>query len=307
MTKLTLSTSNSQLLRRLVQEESGSEHDTLQVLRAALADQPAQPKMTSASPAIPTTSTTSTTADSATPIVVDHFALIDIASWVHTDSAAAESSIDKARLKLSSLVAGACVYIPPKPVFKRSKELEESLAAIQRAQEQADYQRMSSTTTASATGYKIPTSYVNIAGVDPTLSLHQRISSHTAFPHLSSSNTLVGQEEEQAWKDAQRQLSVILNIFLSTLATATAAWWASGNARIGNKVLVSMLVALVTAVAEIVLYNRYSVYVKESKKIKSNRMKGSDAKPTLADFKPLQLDNASKSKSQSAPSSKEPS
>lgn len=163
-----------------------------------------------------------------------------------------------------------------------------------------------STTTAASSGYKIPTSYVNIAGVDPTLSLHQRISSHAATPQLSS-HTLVGQGEEQAWKDAQRQLSVILNIFLSTLATATAAWWASGNANVANKVLASMLVAVVTAVAEIVLYNRYGVYVNESKKIKTSRMKGSDVKSEMADFKPLQLDSALKRKAQSAPPSKEPS
>ncbi|CBQ69927.1 conserved hypothetical protein [Sporisorium reilianum SRZ2] len=301
MTKLTLSTSNSRLLRQLALQ-SDSEHDAVQTLRAALNDQPAQPKMTAASAAVPTSSTAT---DSDAPVVLDHTILVRIASWAQGDSATTELSVDKARLKLSALVTGSRVYIPPKPVFERSKQLEESLAAIKRAQEQAEYQRMS--TTSASTGYKIPTSYVNIAGVDPTLSLHQRISSHAASPHLSSSFALLGQSEEQAWKDAQRQLSVILNIFLSALATATAAWWASGTASVGNKVLASMLVALVTAVAEIVLYSRYSVYVSESKKIKSNRMKGSDVKAGLGEFRPLQLDSGSKSKTQPAASSKEPS
>ena len=140
--------------------------------------------------------------------------------------------------------------------------------------------------------YKIPSSYVNIAGVDPTLTLSQRISSHSQFPHHStstSSRQLLREDEEQAWKDAQRQLSVILNIFLSTLATATAAWWASGHASMPNKVLVSMLVAAITALAEIVLYNRYSVYVEQSKKIKTSRMKESDAKTGMPEFRPLQF------------------
>lgn len=306
MTKLVLSTANSQLLRRLAQE-SGSEDDAVQSLKTALEDQPARPKMTADSPAVPTVSTAT---DSAAPIVLDHSVLIRIASWAQGGRAASQLSIDTAKLKLSALVAGSRVYVPPKPVFERSKQLEDSLAAIRRAQEQAEYQRMSTSTAnnAASGGYKIPTSYVNIAGVDPTLSLHQRISSHAAAaPHLSSSRALVGQGEEQAWKDAQRQLSVILNIFLSTLATATAAWWASGNASVGNKVLASMLVAILTAVAEIVLYSRYSVYVDESNKIKSNRMKGSDVKSGLPDFKPLQLSSTTKGISQSSPSSKEPS
>ncbi len=59
----------------------------------------------------------------------------------------------------------------------------------------------------------------------------------------------------------------------------------------GHKVLVSMLVAVVTAVAEVVLYSRYQVYVKESKKIKKGRMTGSDVnkKGGIEGFKPLQL------------------
>lgn len=192
------------------------------------------------------------------------------------------------------------------------KELEDSLAAIKRAQEEAEYQRISSVSAKpiSAVGgaYKIPSSYVNIAGVDPSLDLAQRISSHirsqsqsqSKFQSLNPSDSVFRQEnEDQAWKEAQRMLSVILNIFLSTLATATAAWWASGSASVGHKVLISMLVALVTAVAEVVLYNRYSVYVKESKKIKSNRMKGSDTNKHAGrnwEFKPLQLDSGGSAK-----------
>ena len=149
---------------------------------------------------------------------------------------------------------------------------------------------MSSSSTAASSGYKISSSYVNIAGVDPTLSLAQRIASHTQSPTAMPTRTQLGTAEEQAWKDAQHTLSVILNIVLSTLATATAAWWASGNASAPRKLLVSMLVALITALAEVVLYNRYSVYVKQSKQIKRDRMQGSDLSRGRHEFKPLQLD-----------------
>ncbi|GAC97704.1 hypothetical protein PHSY_005291 [Pseudozyma hubeiensis SY62] len=306
MTKLVLSVINSEMLRQLARSID-SDHDAVQSLKAALLDQPEQPKMTTESPAVPTNATASTT--SAEPVVLEHLVLIGIASWARTEVASQRSSVDLTQLKVASLVTGAHVYVPPKPVFKRSQQLEDSLAAIRKAQELAEYQRMSSTTTTSSSrAYNIPSAYVNIAGVDPTLSLSQRItSSHTTSPHLSSSN-VSRQEEEQAWKDAQRQLSVILNIFLSALATATAAWWASGNASVGNKVLTSMLVGVVTAVAEIVLYSRYSVYVSESRKIKTSRMKGSDVKAGIEGFRPLQLDrvgNTPKASTRLKPSAKE--
>ncbi|KAJ9475539.1 hypothetical protein PHBOTO_005617 [Pseudozyma hubeiensis] len=298
MTKLVLSASNSELLRQLVRSIE-SDHDAVESLKAALLDQPEQPKMTTESPAVPAAATASTA--SAEPVVLEHLVLIRIASWARTEAESRTSSVGSTQLKLASLVTGARVYVPPKPIFKRSQQLTDSLAAIRKAQELAEYQRMSSTTTPSSSrAYNIPSAYVNIAGVDPTLSLSQRITSHTTLPHLSFSN-VSRQEEDQAWKDAQRQLSVILNIFLSALATATAAWWASGNASVGNKVLTSMLVGIVTAVAEIVLYSRYSVYVRESKKIRTSRMKGSDVKDGIEGFRPLQLDrvkNATKKSTQ---------
>ncbi|KAJ1597595.1 hypothetical protein NDA14_005240 [Ustilago hordei] len=282
MTKLVLSAANSQLLKQVAQTA-----DAVQSLKAAFADQPDQRLMTTHSPAVPSTSSK----DTPNSVVLDHKVLITIASWASNINPSAQPSLDLEKLRLSSLVRGSQVYIPPKPVFQRSEELEQSLAAIRRAQEEAEYQRMSSTTTSNTSGaYRIPSSYTNIAGVDRSLSLTQRIHAQTGSPQQP--NSLLGEGEEQAWKDAQRLLSVILNIFLSTMATATAAWWASGNASAGHKVLVSMLVAVVTAVAEIILYIRYSVYVKESKKIKDNRMKGSDVKKGLPRFKPLQLDRA---------------
>lgn len=276
MTKLVLSAASSKLLRRIAGETS-SDDDAVQQLKAELLGQPGSKKMTEQSPAVP-----STEIDNKPPerIVVSHTVLISIASWAIRNSVTPDSTA----LKLSNLVKGSSVYIPPKPTFKRSKELEDSLAAIRRAQEEAEYARISSSTP-NTSSYRIPSSYVNIAGVDPTLPLSQRFSSSS-----NTSTSLMGRkEEEEAWKDAQRTLSVILNIFLSTLATATAAWWASGNASAQSKVMASGAVGLITALAEVVLYNRYYVYVKESGKIKKGRMKGSDLKSHSSDFKPLQL------------------
>lgn len=297
MTKLVLSAASSSLLRK-VAEESNSNHHAVQQLKAALLDQP-EAKMTAQSPAVP-----DIPVNAPERLVLEHTILISIASWTSTDI----STSARTALKLSNLVIGSHVYLPPKPVFHRSKELESSLASIKRAAERAEYQRMSTSTPAAPGSYRIPSSYVNIAGIDPTLSLSQRLSASLPSQHSALSR----EGEEEAWKDAQRQLSVILNIFLSTLATAVAAWCASGNAAPGQKVLVSMLVATVTVVAEVVLYNRYHVYVGESKKIKGSRMKGSDVKGDGAEFKPLKLDrdpaqSSNKEKKAASASKKDPS
>ncbi|SNX86662.1 uncharacterized protein MEPE_05371 [Melanopsichium pennsylvanicum] len=299
MTKLVLSQANSQVLRRLAQQ-SDADYGALQSLRRALKeDQPETPKMTASSPAIPNTNSSNTELS----IVLDHQVLLGIASWAQSNTP--PINVDSTQLKLSSLVSGSHVYIAPKPAFHRSKELEESLVAIRRAQEQAEYSRISTSSTYNPSSYKIPSSYANISGVDPSLPLTARINSqfqtHSRFPQTSSYLDHPSQNregEDQAWKEVQQTLSVILNIFLSTLATATAAWWASGNANVSHKVLISMMVAIVTAVAEVVLYNRYSVYVRESRKIREKRMTGSDVKNTGRgseefEFRPLQLTSSS--------------
>ncbi|GAC75559.1 hypothetical protein PANT_16d00039 [Moesziomyces antarcticus T-34] len=293
MTKLILSPTISRRLREIA--ATNSQHDALQSLRAALADQPLQQaeKMTAQSPAVPAPSAEK----QEQAVVLEHTLLISIASWASTQLGADGNGGDDGAFKLSALVRGSRVHVPPKPVFLRSKELEQSLAAIRKAQEQAEYSRMSSSTTHTTGAYKIPSSYTNIAGVDPTLPLAQRFASSTPTSLDPASRKAMAENEEQAWRDAQRQLSVMLNIFLSALATATAAWWASGNASPARKVLVSMFVALVTALAEIVLYNRYHIYVSQSKKIKATRLKGSDVKSNLPpSFAPLQLDTLQPSK-----------
>lgn len=232
------------------------------------------------------------TFDSSPRLILDHTLLVSISKWVLSDQADGVKD-NPAQWKLSSLVSGSEVYIPAKPKFERSKELEESLAAIQRAQEEAEYSRMSTSGApilGSAKPFSITTAglsraYTNIAGTDPTLPLRARIATQYGNVGLAPIKQQTLAEEEE-WKNVQRQLSVILNVFLSVMATATAAWWASGNADVAAKVLISLAAALITGLAEIVLYNRYQVYVTESRKYGKKRMTGSDLR-SRTDFQPL--------------------
>lgn len=112
MAKLILSPANSALLRRLAEEGSGTNQDAIQALKMALNAQ--QPKMTVDSPAIPATDK-----DAQQAVVLDHTLLIKVAAWAQDDANVGASEEDVMKLKLSSLVVGSQVYVPPKPVFQR--------------------------------------------------------------------------------------------------------------------------------------------------------------------------------------------
>ena len=113
MTKLVLSPATSQLLEQIARETT-SNHDAVESLKAALLEQTSRPKMTTQSPAVPSTGSTETS------VVLDHRVLIGLASWAHSeDASSSQSAVDPVKLKLSSLVVGSHVYIPPKPAFER--------------------------------------------------------------------------------------------------------------------------------------------------------------------------------------------
>ncbi|PWY99324.1 hypothetical protein BCV70DRAFT_200898 [Testicularia cyperi] len=314
MPRLVLSPTVSSRLCSIAAYQSADEGKGTPIdeLRHAIRDQPAvkPDKVTASGPAVPSP-VLDRDATQVASLVVDHKLLIALAAWSQSSAASVVTSTISTRdLTLSQLVAGCHVYVPPKPVFHRSKELEDSLAAIRKAQEEAEYLQMSTHTFKGSGGSVRPfalsnlagrsdasqgisKAYTNIAGTDPSLPLTQRIAAQYG---LSDSNGISSKQqkaaEEEQWNEVQRQLSVILNVFLSVVATATAAWWASGTAAIATKVLTSLAVAVITAIAEIVLYNRYRIYVSNSKRYGKSRMKGSDLKSSSSaesQFRPLKL------------------
>lgn len=115
MTKLILSPTISRRLREIA--ATNSQHDALQSLRAALADQPLQQaeKMTAQSPAVPAPSAEK----QEQAVVLEHTLLISIASWASTQLGADGNGGDDGAFKLSALVRGSRVHVPPKPVFLR--------------------------------------------------------------------------------------------------------------------------------------------------------------------------------------------
>ena len=78
-------------------------------------------------------------------------------------------------------------------------------------------------------------------------------------------STLPEKTLAQEWRDTARELSAVVNVLVSMMAVATAAWWASGGlgqaARSGNnygiRVLFSLLASIGIGAAESFLYYRF--------------------------------------------------
>lgn len=163
------------------------------------------------------------------PVRLPHVVLADVAAW------ARDARPDNESLMLVRLLQGSTLYHPPPPVYERPRELDESLEAIRRAQEQQEYERMTST---EKPGPAAPYA-VRAAG--------------TARP--TGKHALL--EERRAWRETRSQLSATANIMLSMVAVAVAAWWSGGTADATWKTLVALALAAVMGIAEYALYARY--------------------------------------------------
>ncbi|KAN0062847.1 hypothetical protein ACQY0O_004668 [Thecaphora frezii] len=94
------------------------------------------------------------------------------------------------------------------------------------------------------------------------------------------------------------------NILLSVLAIVAAVWYACAATPLHIRVLLALAAAIVTAAAEVVLYARYGDYVEKSKRIKSQRLKGSDVPATCRDGDAATPDDSEAEKPQRAAESK---
>ncbi|KAK0553122.1 hypothetical protein OC845_001402 [Tilletia horrida] len=208
--------------------------------------------------------------EASTPPTIRHSTLIDLAQQIRIQQ---PQGIDLQQYTLYALMRDAQIYFAPKPKFVRSPELEKSLAAIRLAQEQAEFNSISST-----------------HNLDPLLPASKRnryslfdvsaptSSSPSSFkPPLLSVQKLTPEQEAAEWAEANRQISAVINIVISMVAVATAAWWAAGSASVIWKTLVSLGLAIVVGIAETVLYARYWRVSAQRATNQSRRMKGFDA------------------------------
>ncbi|WFC93846.1 hypothetical protein MBRA1_000470 [Malassezia brasiliensis] len=124
--------------------------------------------------------------DGATAMRVPRETLVQVAQYGRTQH---DNS-----LLLDALLRNGSVYVPPLPKYERPKELDESLARIQRMHEEREYARM----TERAQPYTVREAHTRPAAAAEA-------------------------QERQAWRESREQISVIINILLSVAAVATAA------------------------------------------------------------------------------------
>ncbi|KDN37032.1 hypothetical protein K437DRAFT_265164 [Tilletiaria anomala UBC 951] len=170
------------------------------------------------------------------------------------------------RYTLSSLVHGATLYLPPKPKFVRSPELEASLARIKAQLEADEYARM----TSFAGDSLAPSLTAGWTFKGSSAAAPYTISTH-ATPHLRSgmnppvvpmergAQLLTPEQEAQEWAYTRSIISAIANVLLSMCAVAVAAWFAgnSGGLAPPARALVAFAGALLVGFAETVVYMRY--------------------------------------------------
>ncbi|KAE8266228.1 hypothetical protein A4X09_0g6118 [Tilletia walkeri] len=203
--------------------------------------------------------------------VIDHSVLADLSNCAQISASVLKShDIDPQQLTLYALTRGAKLYFTPKPKFERSPELEKSLAAIRLAQEQAEYERISTI----SQPYNKKRSLFNLT--EPPRPYHNADSARLTIPTLSVQK-LTPEQEAEEWAEANKQISAVLNIVVSMGAVATAAWWAAGSASVIWKTLVCLLLAIVVGVAETVMYARYWRVSVEQTATRKAKMTGFDA------------------------------
>ncbi|PWN41670.1 hypothetical protein IE81DRAFT_324296 [Ceraceosorus guamensis] len=172
-------------------------------------------------------------------------ALISIARWAKKRAMLSGEALSVEHpLRLHVLLKGASLALPQKRPFVRSPELEATLARIKQAADEAEYARMISGPSSTN---------------DDTGRTFKRSSNVTGAPKLSRA------EEAMEWQEVKRGLSAVVNVVASAAAVALAAWKALGNGSVFAKTMTSLLLAIIVAVAETVLYARHFENIKQKR------------------------------------------
>jgi hypothetical protein len=77
------------------------------------------------------------------------------------------------------------------------------------------------------------------------------------YSRLTTGTEAEAYDEEMTWADVKRQLTVIFNVLLSTIATAAAVWKVAGGWDTPQRLGAAFAAALVVAVAEVALFGGY--------------------------------------------------
>ncbi|KAF1810747.1 hypothetical protein P152DRAFT_450742 [Eremomyces bilateralis CBS 781.70] len=149
---------------------------------------------------------------------------------------------------LNQLLRGARIYEePPKPKPQPSSEYVKLMARLRREQEAKDYERM---TFHPSDPFTKP----QFLGTTPR-----------PTDSFSVGNQWVSEPDDVTYADVNRQLALIFNVLISIVACGAAIWVAARHMDVPARLALSMVGAIVVAVAEVVIYSGYIRRIQESK------------------------------------------
>lgn len=191
----------------------------------------------------------------------DHIAIDDLPSVehraVHRVSRALLASVaqtndeERKKFRLSSLLKGCDVYIPPKPL-KPEPVYSRSCPSL----------RPRVLTSLQTPEYKALMTRLRAEAEE------REYSALTNKPHLSSGEE---DEDEYTYNDLKSHLSIIANVLLSVLATSAAVWKVASGWDVPERLALAFTSSLVVCVAEVVVFGGYLRRIDESRQAEKKR------------------------------------
>lgn len=167
-------------------------------------------------------------------------------------STAQANDEERGKFRLSSLLKGCDVYIPPKP-----PKPEPVLSLSWRSP------RSYVLTLLQTPEYKALMARLRAEAEEREYSVL------TNKPHLTSSE---GEgEDEYTYQDLKSHLSIIANVLLSVLATSAAVWKVASGWDVAERLALAFTSSLVVCVAEVVVFGGYLRRIDESRQAEKKR------------------------------------
>lgn len=165
---------------------------------------------------------------------------------------AAQTNDEECRkFRLSSLLKGCDVYIPPKPLKPepvRSRFRPSLRPRVLTSLQTPEYKVLMARLRAEAE--------------------EREYSALIDKPHLSSNEQ---DEDEYTYNDLKSHLSIIVNVLLSVLATSAAVWKVASGWDVPERLALAFTSSLVVCVAEVVVFGGYLRRIDESRQAEKKR------------------------------------
>ncbi|KAI5801647.1 endoplasmic reticulum-based factor for assembly of V-ATPase-domain-containing protein [Peziza echinospora] len=177
-------------------------------------------------PRLPTTEAT------ARELTIAHTALVRLSQALYSHFKSKHQLDEMNKYRINKLLFGATIYNPPPhPKPEPTEEYKALMKKLRHDQEQAEYQ-----------------SYLN-----------------PSDPSSLATNKSSPEEDEYTLKDLRSDISILVNVVLSILATAAAVWYAAQSWPVPQRLGLALSSCALVGVAEVVVLTGYYRKIDEAK------------------------------------------